>query len=972
LHAVSATWRPLARHIGGGSALIGMRTVLPILACAACATIDPASEPTVDPAVDPAVEPPALAERANHKAPHARGLPSADFDGDGALDLAIKLDKGGPSSAWLIDHSSNGFGAVDLRVEGQLGRHDDAAVPANYGGDARADLAVYSSTGVWFIDLADDGFGTWAVTIATPSNTLGDPVPADYNNDGKLDLGVVGDDGAWRIDFHEATDDNGANLGFAGWDLELFAYGGRTSYPVPADYDGDGWIDLAVRLDDGTWKIDHAVHFPWSPFGGYDRILTGYGTNETGMVAAAADFDGDGRADLAIRSFIGWWFIDLSRNGLGAFDVWPQGWGSDGSQPLPGDYDGDGIADLAVKDDCGPWRIDLTRLDPQLRPMFAGVEQIVSWAVPSATVAVATRAQLLSALARDFVHTIAISPHVNIDLGTDRELAVPACARITGGRDRLTPGAQITSSVTTPGPLFKITGDRVRIDHLRLRGPGGDASTSGILVAGGRDFLFDHNEAALFPHAALGIDDEVGRITRTSGVARIEDSFFHHNQKHDLGYGVAVSDGAWAQIQRNVFNWNRHGVTSDGAAETGYLAYRNLFLEGVMDDGFDALAHIDVHGSGGTGSSHHGGIAGQYFDIAFNYVRGNQDVIGTPVIDILQRPAINIRGNPTERVDIRDNVFEHASDRYLIRCWFVELDFTDCTAPGKVVPTGNRFSIDHTADLGVGDFDADGIADVFMGTGVTWWYSSGGHTEWRYLRDGTEPASQLYFANMDGDPATDVILHRADGAILFSSGGTRPFNRLTNGDTPHSPIPKLHFADFDGDGLTDVFRTDGHQWWVWSGQFRVWLPRAEANIPFSSLRFGAFDAAPGVDVLAVVDGAWRTQRSAAAPGWVLHNATSASLAGTIVADLDGDGRSDVARNGASATWQWARSGQGAFVERRDSDILNPDITAFRFGNFLGGAQAHALRIATLFAPPRFIFSRGAATSVVQISGIDMR
>jgi hypothetical protein len=80
---------------------------------------------------------------------------------------------------------------------------------------------------------------------------------------------------------------------------------------------------------------------------------------------------------------------------------------------------------------------------------------------------------------------------------------------------------------------------------------------------------------------------------------RIHDNYIHHNQ-HDggHGYGVNVSYGAYALIEKNVFDFNRHAITSDGSNGSGYLAYRNLVLEngGWQDWGYFHTHMFDMHG----------------------------------------------------------------------------------------------------------------------------------------------------------------------------------------------------------------------------------------------------------------------------------------------------------------------------------------------------------------------------------------
>lgn len=507
---------------------------------------------------------------------------------------------------------------------------------------------------------------------------------------------------------------------------------------------------------------------------------------------------------------------------------------------------------------------------------------------------------------------------LELDLTGYDNLPVAAQTMIFGTRSPSNPGPLVytTQQPWRNGnePLFSLrcnddgfNSSDVTFRGFRIKGPnlgqrGGDENLEkGISIESCTNIVIDNVEMFGWSGQAIYVTDPHNRIQRDDQI-KISNTYFHHNQHFNgNGYGVESKLGARLTVERSIFDHNRHAIAAGGengpgfGNGTSYVAMENLVLRGGgihqlsgFPFGLLFTHQFDVHGTRDCAGGVYDqgcGTAGYFFRFAKNSFQFKND------------NAIKVRGNPTGSANAAENVFAHG---------VVDGSAVGQTGNGDIVPppfgnitnkikfSGNRGGVDSYGKYAACDFDHDGYDDLFLATGVTWWFSSGAVHPWTYLNTSPGLQKDLLVGDFDGDGLCDVVGQQPAGnALQISRGGRGPWEAFPG--QVAAEISELRVGNFDGNGGADLFRrrADG-QWQMATFSSLGWQDLQSSGIPLADLQFGDFNGDGTTDVLGVVSGKWHVSYGGTS-NWEKLNASLGNRLSSkiLVGDVTGNGIADV-------------------------------------------------------------------------------
>ncbi|HVE68453.1 MAG TPA: VCBS repeat-containing protein [Solirubrobacteraceae bacterium] len=429
----------------------------------------------------------------------------------------------------------------------------------------------------------------------------------------------------------------------------------------------------------------------------------------------------------------------------------------------------------------------------------------------------------------------------------------------------------------------------VRVERNYLHDNAMDGAGYGVKVTGGGWATIEGNVFDTNRHAVEGLGYAYsGYAARFNYVLQggvKQDSYW--NQHFDMhgtasgGYGGYA--GEHVEISYNTIRGEqgyrcfggclkaRPAFMLRGRPAQDALFFGNVAVHDDLDEAVSLKMERNDTGIGESHSRHNFRAGGNRFDVDYSteIAAGDFDADGRSDVFVANGTAWFF-----SRAGIRPWEYLRASNKRTGELAFADIDNDRATdvlyrAPDGALGyiKGGRGDLLPLTSLPVpikdvrsGDFDGDGLTDLFYTRNDQWnvWY--GRTRAWTETNTSSKRISQLLFGQFDIGATTDVAAVLNNGWSI-SRSSTQPWARINGRLT--SSFDDAVAADFDGDGRTDIAVGDGQKWRLSrNGSSPLTVMRDGSPLaPYPALKrllVGRFDGGARSKVIA-----WRLERRGA-------------------------------------------------------------------------------------------------------------
>lgn len=430
------------------------------------------------------------------------------------------------------------------------------------------------------------------------------------------------------------------------------------------------------------------------------------------------------------------------------------------------------------------------------------------------------------------------------------------------------------TEIETRLEVFKIIGENVKISGIELIGPYLNSTvgcaTNNPTVTYPRIgiYVLNADNFEIFSSIISGWNG-AGIKFENSKNGHVHNNLIHKNEAENLGYGISLKNGSSALIENNEFRKNRHHVAGTGNQD-GLGNFDSYEIKNNIIDMTSAVSHgIDMHAGGNNDPSIY---AGGSIYIHDNIFKGNASESGCNTQASIRIRGIptefcRIENNsfldyPLEEKAIRQvNNFGNFSSSQNSFGGNPEGFYVSWSGTEDWYRIGTNLSLNFT-NIKLGKFRNDGQGSILYTTGTEWkLYDFRNSSGIIFKRDEPEVVanSQIQFENLglgdfNGDGLTDIF--RANGQnwfVAYANEGTELWEWTQVGISSSIKVKDLGFGDFNGDGRTDILRANGQNWYVaYSDQVPnpwEWGIKANSTLKINELRLGDFNGDNKTDIL---------------------------------------------------------------------------------------------------------------------------